>query len=196
MDFFKGSSEQGQGQGQGLFGLGSGTSTSTDSGLGSGLSSLGSGLSSTINSGINSIKTGLTGTPGTPGTPAAAPAIGFYTIVVAIAAIILILVLAFLGWTMSKQRRTDNFPKLQTACPDYWEITDADGKTYCKQPLQTQVNSGDVKASSPDTPGFAEGKFDFTNAGWSAGGNAVCAKKKWANSHGINWDTVTNANYC
>ena len=180
MDFFKGASEQGQGQGQGQFGFGSGTSTSTNLGLGSGLSSS-----------INSIKTGLSGTP-----VAAPSATGFYTMVVAIAAIILILVLAFLGWTMSKQRDTDNFPKLQTACPDYWGILNEDGKIYCKQPTQDQVNSGDVDKANSDALGFADNKFDFTNAGWSSGGNAVCAKKKWANKHGINWDTVTNANYC
>ena len=49
-----------------------------------------------------------------------APNIGvdsFYTTVLTIAVVILIIVLAFLGWTMSKQKDTDNFPKLQTDCP-------------------------------------------------------------------------------
>ena len=172
---------QGQGQpsNQGLeqgFGQGIGDKIS------SGLNSLGSGLSS--------ITSGLGQGQGTP--PQSVGFNSFYTTVVAIAVIILIMVLAFLGWTMSKQKDTDKFPKLQTTCPDYWGLTE-DGK--CTQPAQGQVNSGDNKAST-DAPGFVDDKFDFANSGWSAGGNAVCQKKKWANSHGINWDTVTNANYC
>ena len=171
MNFFG----QGQGQGQGQ-----GPSEGIGSKLSSGLNSLSSGLGmgseaslSTPNVGINS----------------------FYTIVLSIAVVVLILVLAFLGWTMSKQKQTDNFPKLQTTCPDYWGITNEGGKAYCIQPSQGQVNYGDADASK-DSKGYDNGKFDFANSGWSAGGNAVCAKKKWANSHGINWDTVTNANYC
>lgn len=120
---------------------------------------------------------------------------GFYTTVLSIAIIILILVLAFLGWTMSKQKDTVKFPKLQTDCPDFWGIEKDGAKTYCKQPEQGMINSGSADAVNT-APGFKDGKFDFANSGWSAGGNAVCAKKKWANSHGINWDTVTNANYC
>ena len=122
----------------------------------------------------------------------------FYMTVVSIAVVVLILVLAFMGWTMSKQKDTDNFPKLKTTCPDHWEVVNDNvtGKAYCKQPgNNTYVNYGDATANS-DAPGFADGKFDFSNSGWSAGGNAVCAKKKWANAHGISWDTVTNANYC
>ncbi len=147
-----------------------------------------SGLSS-ITSGVNSVTSGIS--------QSTAGFDSFYIMVVAIAVIVLILVLAFLGWTMSKQKATDTFPKLQTPCPDFWgiETDSASGKTYCKQPAPNQVNYGDDKASE-DAKGFDSGKFDFANAGWSAGGNAVCSKKKWANSHGINWDTVTNANYC
>lgn len=120
---------------------------------------------------------------------------GFYTSVLTIAIVVLILVLAFLGWTMTKQKDIDNFPKLQTSCPDFWGVEKDGATTYCIQPEQGNVNSGSIDASN-NAIGFKDGKFDFTNSGWSAGGNAVCAKKKWANSHGINWDTVTNANYC
>jgi len=152
--------------------------------ISSGVNSLGSSLST----GVNSVTSGLTESGSFD---------SFYTIVVAIAVIVLILVLAFLGWTMSKQKATDTFPKLQTTCPDFWEIVTDSGKSYCKQPAPDQVNYGDEKAST-DAKGYdtINSRFDFTNDGWSAGGDAVCAKKKWANSHGINWDTVTNANYC
>ena len=156
----------GQGQGQPTNGLASGIS-----------SSFGTGSSAAPNLGFDS----------------------FYTTVLTIAIVVLILVLAFLGWTMSKQKETDNFPKLQTTCPDFWKIEKDGVKTYCVQPSSGQVNSGDASSNLNGVavaPGFENGKFDFANSGWSAGGNAVCAKKKWANSHGINWDTVTNANYC
>jgi len=177
----------GQGQGQGIGqagqagqGIGQAAQEIGDK-VSSGLSSISSGLSSGLNS-LSSAGQEATSNVGFD---------SFYTMVVGIAVVILILVLAFLGWTMSKQRDTDNFPKLQTTCPDFWGV--ADGK--CIQPEQGQVNSGDVDAKKK-AHGFSENKFDFANSGWSAGGNAVCAKKKWANSHGINWDTVTNANYC
>ena len=154
------------------------------------------GIGDKVSAGLNSITSGISSV--TSGISQSAPGIdSFYTMVVALAVIVLILVLAFLGWTMSKQKATDTFPKLQTPCPDFWEITtdSATGKTYCKQPAPNQVNYGSDKAST-DAKGFKDGVFDFANDGWSAGGNAVCGKKKWANLHGINWDTVTNANYC
>ena len=145
-------------------------------------------LSSGLSSGVNSITSGIG--------QASSGIDSFYTIVVAIAVVILILVLAFLGWTMSKQKATDTFPKLQTTCPDFWGVSPEGG---CIKPQLGEVNSGDkedVKSGLPSNALPNGQVFDFTNAGWSAGGNAVCAKKKWANSHGINWDTVTNANYC
>jgi hypothetical protein len=183
MDFLKGT---GQGMGQGM-GQGTGQGTGQDPGLASKIGSIGSELGSKI----STLGSGITSGLGSGSTPN----VGFdsfYTIVLSIAVVVLILVLAFLGWTMSKQKDTDNFPKLKTTCPDFWQVTQ-NGK--CKQPSSEQVNFGSSTASN-GAPGFKDGEFDFANAGWSAGGNAVCAKKKWANSHGINWDTVTNANYC
>jgi len=176
-----------------IFGQGPSGSSAPNTGFGS-------GIGSTISSGLSSISSGL-GMGSSP-TTTNVGFDSFYTMVLTIAIIILILVLAFLGWTMSKQKETDNFPKLQTTCPDFWGIVNNSGKTYCKQPIAGQVNYGDDKAQyitgNTFVPGYDEQntQFDFTNSGWSAGGNAVCAKKKWANSHGINWDTVSNANYC
>ena len=162
--------------------------------LGQGPSAPNTGIGSGIGSTISSISSGL-GMGSSP-TTTNVGFDSFYTTVLTIAVVVLILVLAFLGWTMSKQKDTDNFPKLQTTCPDFWSIdNNVTGNTYCIQPEQGKVNSGSADAVN-NAPGFKDGKFDFANSGWSAGGNAVCAKKKWANSHGINWDTVTNANYC
>lgn len=137
--------------------------------------------------------------------PAAAASIGFdnfYMLVVSIAVVILILVLAFLGWTMSKHKDKTSFP-IQTTCPDYWQIENdpTTKKAYCKQPADdTYMNYGESAASTSTLlpkDVFKDGKFDFTNSGWSAAGqSAVCAKKKWADTYKIKWDTVTNDVTC
>jgi hypothetical protein len=120
----------------------------------------------------------------------------FYTLVIIIAVVILILLLGYLGWLMSKQKAADEFPKLRTSCPDFWKVESGEsGKVYCVRPTAGALNSG------PD--GWANGakgvdgnKFDTTDVGWASEGNAVCGKQKWANTHKITWDTVTNANFC
>lgn len=120
----------------------------------------------------------------------------FYTLVVVIAVIVLIGVLGFLGWTMSQQKKIDEFPKLRTSCPDFWKVESGDaGKVYCVQTVGSP-NSGPANALN-DAKGVVDGnKFDTNDAGWASAGNAVCGKQKWANAHGINWDTITNANFC
>lgn len=124
--------------------------------------------------------------------------IGFYSTVTAIAVVVLILVLAFLGWTMSKQTAQNDFPKIQTTCPDFWGIDNSSGKPLCVRPTSDQINYGnkDELTDIPDGGKTDDGKFDFTNAGWSAFGSAICGKKKWADSNGIRWDSVTNYNNC
>jgi hypothetical protein len=119
----------------------------------------------------------------------------FYTLVLTIAVVILILLLGYLGWIMSKQKVTDDFPKLKTSCPDFWVVSDdGSGKVFCQQPsAENALNKGkDLSGAS----GIIGNKFDTTDAGWASAGNAVCGKQKWANAQGISWDTVTNANYC
>jgi hypothetical protein len=123
--------------------------------------------------------------------------IGFYSTVTAIAVVVLILVLAFLGWTMSKQTAQNEFPKIQTTCPDFWGIDNSGEKPLCVRPSNNQLNYGNKDTLSGTPEGaITNGKFDFTNAGWSAVGSAVCGKKKWADSNGIRWDSVTNYNNC
>lgn len=117
----------------------------------------------------------------------------FYSLTVTIAIIILILALAFVGWTMSKSKDIVKFPQLQNTCPDNWTINVSG---HCVQPEVGNINYGNTMASS--TPGLSNDNTSFNpnDAGWSASGNAACAKKKWASDLGIAWDTITNANYC
>lgn len=124
----------------------------------------------------------------------------FYSITLTIATIILILALAFVGWAMTKSKDQVKFPQLQNTCPDNWTV---DGSGNCVQP--TGINMGNktldtALSATPKitTPGLSDDKkmFDPNDAGWSAAGNAACAKKKWASDLNIAWDTITNSNYC
>jgi hypothetical protein len=122
----------------------------------------------------------------------------FYTMVTIIAIIILIFALAFIGWTLSKQKTIDEHPKLRTTCPDFWAIDD---NGNCVRPIEGGLNRGIGTTENPidkDAYGFDDGKTKFMSSdpGWGSAGNAVCGKQKWANAHGITWDTVTNANFC
>ncbi len=122
----------------------------------------------------------------------------FYSMVLIVAILVLILVLAFMGWTMSKQAELQNFPIFQTTCPDHWDIVvdPATNKPYCKRPAVNYINRGKDGLES-STPGYdAATGFDFSNSGWSAAGDAVCAKKKWADTYEVAWDTITNSNKC
>jgi hypothetical protein len=134
-----------------------GQGPSTNQGIGQGITSFGSGIGDKLKSIGSGITSGLSSaTSGMGQSQQLASGVdSFYTMVVAIAVIVLIGVLAFLGWTMSKQKATDKFPKLQTSCPDFWKIENdpVTGKAYCVQPNSTQVNYGNDKASS-DAKGF------------------------------------------
>ena len=139
----------------------------------------------------------------------------FYLIVLSIAIIILIIALGFMGWMLSHQKDDIKFPGITTTCPEFWEVTkSADDKiTYCKKPNPSNFNYGTpafgktnvlLAYKAPGTidienvPGInpANDSFDSKDAGWGSGNDAICNKRKWANDNKINWDTVTNTNFC
>ena len=133
----------------------------------------------------------------------------FYLIVLAVATLVLILMLAFLGWNMSNAKKGTRFPTITTSCPDNWKsekITPTGGADIiaCKRP--DNFNKGDAKLDNYMTLatsfGYITGKTEYLNFAdnlWNKDvktPNPTCAKKKWANDHGIRWDSVENANYC
>lgn len=126
--------------------------------------------------------------------------VNFYSITLTIATIVLILALAFVGWAMTKSKDQVKFPQLQNTCPDNWTIENG----MCVQPVSDSINHGNQTLQEAQssatfkitTPGIDGNKFDPNDAGWSAAGNAACAKKKWASDLNIAWDTITNSNYC
>ena len=130
----------------------------------------------------------------------------FYLIILSVAVFILILALGFSGWMLSKQNDQINFPNITTTCPDFWTI---DETGNCVQPNaadkfnygSSNILSNYVKLGTSGTPGPVPGKtdtasFDSKNAAWGSGKTGVCNKRKWSTNNNIQWDTVTNVNYC
>ena len=131
----------------------------------------------------------------------------FYLIILSVAVFILILALGFSGWMLSKQNDQIDFPNITTTCPDFWTI---DEMGNCVQPNSadkfnygsSDILSKYVKLGTSGTPGPVPGKktdtasFDSKNAAWGSGKTGVCNKRKWSTNNNIQWDTVTNVNYC
>lgn len=149
----------------------------------------------------------------------------FYLIVLSIAIIILIIALGFMGWMLSHQKDEIKFPGITTTCPDFWTISQDGTKceqpvnNFNKGTVKPGIKNKDKKditsvLEAYKKPGTSEwttipGKstaaaeekhtansFDSNDAGWGSGNDAICNKRKWANNNKINWDTVTNVNFC
>jgi hypothetical protein len=128
----------------------------------------------------------------------------FYLIILSVALFILIAVLGFMGWMLSHQKDQVDFPNITTTCPDFWEIDSTNG--YCKQPEVAKFNYGSnisltnyIKTGTTtavDVPGKTDTTFNSKDSEWGSGKEAICNKKKWADTNSIKWDTVTNVNFC
>jgi hypothetical protein len=141
----------------------------------------------------------------------------FYYMVVIIAIIILILLLTYIGILMKKKSNNkQEFPPVQNSCPDYWGV-DSSNPKKCIVPANGGKNTGDAYSYSNNVTRLTatgRGKthgletrlngtntdpvsIDFSNSGWARTGvSETCAKKRWANVHGILWDGVANYNRC
>lgn len=140
----------------------------------------------------------------------------FYLIVLAVATLVLILMLAFLGWNMSNAKKGTRFPTITTSCPDNWKSETINVNNVdiiaCKRPASGQYNYGTTSIQNvnaltkymnePGSVGYIAGKTEYLNFAdnlWNKNvkiPNPTCAKKDWAKKHGIEWDSVKNANYC
>jgi hypothetical protein len=133
----------------------------------------------------------------------------FYLIVLAVATLVLILMLAFLGWNMSNAKKGTRFPTITTSCPDNWKsekitVNGAD-IIACKRP--ENFNKGNEKLDTYMTSATSIGyinadKTEYLNFADNLWNKDVkipkptCAKKEWAKTNGVVWDSVDNANYC
>ena len=116
----------------------------------------------------------------------------FYIIVVVVAIVLLILCLVMVGITLQSQQGNKTvFPKLQNACPDRWTSSG----TAC---VLNSSNAG-VPAIAAGNKGLhAEHVWDSSDTTNFTPkiGATTCDKRKWALSHGIQWDGVSNYNQC
>ena len=130
----------------------------------------------------------------------------FYLIVLAVATLVLILMLAFLGWNMSNAKKGTRFPTITTSCPDNWKSETINVNNVdiiaCKRPASDKYNYGTTLTIDGAQKGYITGKTEHLNFAdnlWNKDvkiPNPTCAKKDWAGTSGVKWDSVDNANYC
>jgi hypothetical protein len=143
----------------------------------------------------------------------------FYIIIPVFAIIFIIILLTIVGVAMRYQDKGTVFPPVANDCPDFWTVA-SDG-TSCAIPAKDKKNVGSMYKPPTDAPNddsiklkssssannafpiYTPGTTDtpstinFKDETWNAQGlTTVCAKKKWANNWGINWDGITNYNSC
>jgi len=135
----------------------------------------------------------------------------FYFVVIVVAIILLIIMLAYIGTRMASDSRsgvtTSIFPPVKNTCPDLWESTMSGNMVSCKIPPSSASNVGDLYTNGQSDAvnydiGTVSGSLTNRTLTFSANSeNAMdtsgdCAKKKWANTHGILWDGNSNYNQC
>jgi len=125
----------------------------------------------------------------------------FKIVVVVIALVILILYLTIIGTQITYANNNSAFPPIKNQCPDNW-IMDSSG--YCMIPssdsgLCGKVSKCNFNGTNPNTYGISKSgdRINFEDTAWvQSGTSSRCTQRSWANSLGIQWDTVTNYNQC
>ena len=117
----------------------------------------------------------------------------FYTIISIVAIVLLIISLTLFG-VYFNTISVKPFPGSQDMCPKLW-TTDTSGN--CKNPIDTSLNR---LTSFPQlTPGLVSDGFNPNDSKWETydgAKNAICGKKKWANTNNISWNGISNYNSC
>ena len=132
----------------------------------------------------------------------------FYFVVIVVAIILLIIMLAYIGTRMVSDSRSGSgasvFPPVKNTCPDLWESTMSGNMVSCKIPASSASNVGDLYTNGQsDAVNYDIGTVSgsLANRSVTFSSNTMdttgdCAKKKWANTHGILWDGISNYNQC
>jgi hypothetical protein len=95
-----------------------------------------------------------------------------------LAMIILIILLIVIGMFLSKAPNKEHWPPMVGDCPDYWIDMSGNG-AHC-------VNTKGLGTCKTGKDEF----MDFTQPEFT-GSNGNCAKAKWANQCGVQWDGLT-----
>ena len=106
----------------------------------------------------------------------------FQKIVLTTAIIILIIVLVVIGLLLSKGSKSESWPPIVGACPDYWVDMSGNGEECFNSHSLGRCNIPDDNNKS--TMNFNESPF--------TGADGTCAKYKWANSCNVTWDGITS----
>jgi|TARA_B110000858_G_scaffold198335_2_gene264064 hypothetical protein len=97
----------------------------------------------------------------------------FNKITLMVSMTILIVVLALYGVVLYSSMQNSNYPAIKNDCPDYWDVSEGDGKMSCE--IKHNINSGDFTAPADYIPK-----------------NDLCDDYKWAKKNNITWDGITN----
>jgi hypothetical protein len=102
---------------------------------------------------------------------------GFQKIVITIAIVLLIIALIFVGYTIVKNKKNQQWPPLIAECPDYWLMDGSGNNTTC-------INVKHLgNSNTPNTMKF--------NMGFFTGSDGLCNKYMWSIQNDITWDGIT-----
>ena len=119
----------------------------------------------------------------------------FNKIVLLVATILLISGLIILGIFISNSLKNENFPPVETECPDYWDVmSDSNGTCKDIQKINSGYAGSDCRPDGGILPSttFEITSSNFTTYGYTADDALICRKQKWANKCNVHWDGITN----
>ena len=115
----------------------------------------------------------------------------FYKTVFMIMLVVLFISLSIVGYAIYNSKNDKKYPPIVSECPDYYELsgnicTDVHGLNN-----GNDYNSGGASQSiSCESVNFS--LLPKSNNAGMGPNSAICEKKKWANTCGVNWDGITN----
>lgn len=101
--------------------------------------------------------------------------------VIMVASVVLIVLLAIIGYLLSKSTSGDTWPPTISKCPDYWQDTSGEGKN-CLNVEKLGNCGGDI------APGFDMRAFSKPEA--------LCSSKTAITNCNLTWSGITNADVC
>ncbi len=114
----------------------------------------------------------------------------FQKVILSIAIVLLIILLIVINMTLSNSTATMPWPPINTSCPDYWvDIGTAGPGSGCFNSKGVGTCNLPASGATATSPG-ATVLQNFTTAAYK-GADALCVKKRWANSCGVTWDGIT-----
>ena len=127
----------------------------------------------------------------------------FYNTVLIVALVLLILGLTYSGYLLYYYQFADvKWPEMKGSCPDTWVNTGKtqNGKQQCMVGHNSPNTGKDnIAVTNPESGATIDGITIYAyNAPFYQFEKDVakCDLKVWADTHGINWDGVTNYNNC